>query len=78
MARWGSALRVWIRSYSCTTFGRCCTKPSDRSVRPNMHTVLSVNESGVDPQALCRLLDTSPNRVGLAQFVRDLPEINNH
>ena len=41
---------------------------------PKMRTVLSVEESGVDPQAKSRLLDT--DRVAHAQFVPDLREIN--
>jgi hypothetical protein len=43
---------------------------------PKMRTVLSVEESGVDPQAKSRLLDTRLDRVAHAQFVPDLREIN--
>jgi hypothetical protein len=48
----------------------------DRSVHPKIHTVLSVEESSVDPQAKGRLLDTPLDRVAHAQIVPDPAEIN--
>jgi hypothetical protein len=41
-----------------------------------MHAVLSVEESGVDPQAKGRLLDAPLDRVAHAQIVPDPTEIN--
>ena len=41
-----------------------------------MHAVLSVEESGVDPQAKGRLLDAPLDRVAHAQIVPDPTEVN--
>jgi hypothetical protein len=38
----------------------------DQSVRPDIRIVLSVEESGVDPQAKSRMLDTPLDRVAHA------------
>src|ERR1700751_3521602 len=59
---------------SCVWKSRC---GCDRSAAQNMRTVLSVDESGVDPGARGRL-DAPLDRVAHAQFVPDLPKIHDH